>query len=108
LPLATLARRHPELRFLMGRSGATDFWIDAVPALRHAPNLVADTSYAPWDTVLTGFADDPAIGTDRVVFSTDLPYTVAEAELKRIRDWTIDETARAAVLSGNLTRLFGS
>ncbi|WP_279582123.1 hypothetical protein [Fodinicola feengrottensis] len=51
----------------MGRSGATDFWIDAVPALRHAPNLFADTSYAPWDTVLTGFAADPAIGTDRVV-----------------------------------------
>jgi predicted TIM-barrel fold metal-dependent hydrolase len=105
LPLATLARRHPELRFLMGRSGATDFWIDAVPALRHAENLVADTSYAPWDTVLTGFALDAAIGTDRVVFSTDSPYTVAEAELKRIRDWTISEEARAAVLATNIQSL---
>jgi predicted TIM-barrel fold metal-dependent hydrolase len=108
LPLATLARRHPQMRFLMGRSGATDFWIDAVPALRHAPNLFADTSYAPWDTVLTGFAEDPEIGTDRVVFSTDLPYTVGEAELKRIQDWTIDEESREKVLSGNLNRLLGS
>lgn len=105
LPLATLARRHPELRFLMGRSGATDFWIDAVPALRHAENLVADTSYAPWDTVLTGFAVDPAIGTDRVVFSTDLPYTVAEAELKRILDWSITGEARSAVLATNIQSL---
>jgi predicted TIM-barrel fold metal-dependent hydrolase len=107
LPLASLARRHPDQRFLMGRSGATDFWIDAVPALRHAPNLFADTSYAPWDTVLTGFAADPLIGTDRVVFSTDLPYTVAEAEVKRIRDWTIDEPARTAVFGTNLSRLLG-
>ncbi|WP_222854122.1 amidohydrolase family protein [Fodinicola acaciae] len=108
LPLATLARRHPELRFLMGRSGATDFWIDAVPALRHAENLFADTSYAPWDTVLTSFAVDESIGTDRVVFSTDLPYTVGEAELKRIRDWNIADQARAAVLATNIQSLLGN
>jgi predicted TIM-barrel fold metal-dependent hydrolase len=107
LPLASLARRWPELRFVMGRSGATDFWIDAAPALRHAPNLYADTSYAPWDTVLSEFARDPQIGAGRLVFSTDAPYTVPSAELARITDWPIPDGDRAAVLGGTLAGLLG-
>jgi uncharacterized protein len=102
LPLASLARRFPQLTFIMGRSGATDFWIDAEPALCHAPNLLADTSYAPWDTVLSGFSRHPDIGARRVVFSTDLPYTVADAEIARVRDWTISAEERAAVFGDTL------
>ncbi|GAA1979081.1 amidohydrolase family protein [Amycolatopsis minnesotensis] len=108
LPLATLARRHASVRFLMGRSGATDFWIDAAPALRHAGNLYADTSYAPWDTVLSEFGRDPEIGTGRCVFCTDSPYTVAKSELARITDWTIGEAERAAVLGGTVLGLLGA
>jgi uncharacterized protein len=107
MPLASLARRYPGTPFLMGRSGATDFWIDAAPALRHAPNLYGDTSYAPWDTVLTGFGNDPDIGAGRLVFSTDAPYTVPAAELKRIRDWPVSEADQAEVLGGTLARLLG-
>jgi len=105
LPLASLARRWPELNFIMGRSGATDFWIDAAPALRHAPNLYADTSYAPWDTVLADFARDAEIGAGRLVFSTDAPYTVPWAELARITEWPIAAPDRAAVLGENLAGL---
>ncbi|SDU81849.1 amidohydrolase family protein [Jiangella alkaliphila] len=107
LPLASLARRWPSLTFVMGRSGATDFWIDAAPALRHAPNLYADTSYAPWDTVLSEFARDPEIGAGRLVFSTDAPYTAPTAELARITDWPIPDADRAAVLGGTLAGLLG-
>jgi predicted TIM-barrel fold metal-dependent hydrolase len=105
LPLATLARRHPDVAVVMGRSGATDFWIDAVPALHHAANLYADTSYAPWDTVLLGFGNDEQIGSGRVVFSTDAPYTVPAAERHRVDDWPLDADARAAVLGGTIRRL---
>lgn len=105
LPLATLARRYPEIPFLMGKSGATDFWIDAAPAMRHAPNLYADTCYAPWDTVLTELGADPEIGPARMFFSTDAPYTVPHAELARITDWPITEADRAAVLGTNLLTL---
>lgn len=107
LPLATLARRYPDLPFVMGRSGATDFWIDAAPALRHAPNLYGDTCYAPWDTVLTELGRDPEIGTSRLVFSTDAPYTVPRAELRRVLDWPIDEPSRRDVLAGTIERLLG-
>jgi len=107
LPLATVARRYPDLSFIMGRSGATDFWIDAAPALRHAPNLYGDTASAPWDTVLTEFAEDLEIGAGRLVFSTDAPYTVPAAELKRVRDWPVDDESRAAVFGGTILRLLG-
>lgn len=106
LPVASLARRTPEIAFIMGKSGATDFWIDAVPALSYAPNLYADTAYAPWDTVLTGFAAAPEVGAHRVVFSTDAPYTVPAAEVARVRDWaTITDDQRAGVLGGTLAGL---
>lgn len=103
LPVASLARRTPEIAFVMGKSGATDFWIDAVPALTYAPNLYADTAYAPWDTVLTGFAAAADVGAHRVVFSTDAPYTVPAAEIGRVRDWaTITDDQRTGVLGDHL------
>ncbi|GAA3941617.1 hypothetical protein GCM10023085_24090 [Actinomadura viridis] len=107
LPLASLALRYPEVPFVMGRSGATDFWIDAAPALRQASNLYGDTCYAPWDTVLNELGADPAIGTSRLVFSTDAPYTVPRAELGRVLDWPIDDSAREQVLGGTIARLLG-
>lgn len=107
LPLARLARRFPAVNFVMGRSGATDFWIDAAPALRNAPNLYGDTSYAPWDTVLNELARDPEIGAERLVFSTDLPYATARGEVARIVEWPIDADARAAVFGNTMARLLG-
>jgi predicted TIM-barrel fold metal-dependent hydrolase len=107
MPAALVALRHPHLNFIMGRSGATDFWIDAAPALRHAANLFGDTSYAPWDTVLSEFARDPEIGAGRLVFSTDLPYATAVGEVKRIVDWPIPDAERAAVFGSTLERLLG-
>ncbi|MET9318195.1 amidohydrolase family protein [Kribbella sp. NPDC003505] len=107
LPTATLARRHPELSFVMGRSGATDFWADAGPALRSAENLYGDTSYAPWDTLLSGLAADPEIGAKRLLFATDQPYATVAGEVARIADWPLSDDDRAAVFGGTLLSLLG-
>lgn len=107
LPLAELARRHPRTAFIMGRSGATDFWIDAVPALRRADNLYADTAYAPWDTVLTDMAADELIGARRIMFCSDAPYAISSVELARMWDWPLSATARGEVLGGTAARLLG-
>jgi predicted TIM-barrel fold metal-dependent hydrolase len=93
--------------FIMGRSGATDFWIDATPALQHAPNLFGDTCYAPWDTVLSDFAAQPDIGAGRLVFSTDQPYATAVGERNRIADWPLPDEDRALVLGGTMATLLG-
>jgi predicted TIM-barrel fold metal-dependent hydrolase len=105
MTMALLAVRHPDVTFVMGRSGATDFWIDAAPALRFAPNLLGDTCYAPWDTLLTELGNDPLITPARLVFSTDAPYAIAGCEKKRIDDWPIDADAKEGVLGRNFAAL---
>lgn len=105
LPLSLLATRHPDVTFIMGRSGATDFWIDAAPALRAAPNVIGDTCYAPWDTLLTELGSDPAITPARLVFSTDAPYTVQRCELQRVMDWPIEPELKDAVLGATMQAL---
>ena len=107
LPLAELALKFHGMAFIMGRSGATDFWIDALPALTRAPNLYADTAYAPWDTVLQAFVAESCVGPGRVIFSSDAPYALPEAELGRMFEWPLPDGARAQVLGGNASRLLG-
>lgn len=104
LQLAELAVRHPACAFVMGKSGATDFWIDARPALERAPNLYADTAYAPWDVVLADLAAPP-IGPERLVFSSDLPNSDPVLERERHDAWPLEDAARAAILGGTLARL---
>lgn len=105
LQLAELALRHPGVPIVMGRSGATDFIIDAQPALQRAPNLYADTSHIAWDTLLSALAADPAIGVGRVVFATDAPYALPVGELERTRAWPLPEADLERVLGGNVLGL---
>ena len=107
LPLAIseLAVRHADVPILLGRTGATDFIIDAAPAMRRAPNLYAETSHVSWDTILSLLAKDSEIGIGRIVFATDLPYTIARGELERVQDWPMDDQDRDRVLGGNLSAL---
>ncbi|ADB53512.1 amidohydrolase family protein [Conexibacter woesei] len=104
LQLAELAVRHPQCAFVMGKSGATDFWLDARPALERAENLYADTAYGPWDVVLSGLAAAP-VGAGRLVFSTDQPNTDPAIERARMDEWPLEEQERAAVLGATLSRL---
>lgn len=104
LQLAELAVRHPQCSFVMGKSGATDFWIDARPALERAPNLYADTSHGPWDVVLAGLVEEP-IGVGRLVFATDQPATDPAIERARIDDWPLADEARATILGATLSQL---
>ena len=107
LGLAELALRHPDVTFIMGRSGATDFWIDAPPALLRAPNLLADTAYAGWDTLLDPLIRDPAIGPSRFVMSTDSPYAIPKIELDRLFEWPIKNADRNLILGQTLADVLG-
>ena len=105
LQVAELARRHPGVPIVLGRSGATDFIIDAQPALQRAPNLYADTSHIAWDTLLSALAADPAIGVGRILFATDAPYALPAGELERTREWPLPGADLERVLGGTLLEL---
>ena len=101
--IAVMASRFPNVPFILGRGGKTDFKSDAPHALRSTPNLFGDTSH---DYPLTGMQNLlDAGGTERLVFTSDFPYGDVQHEVQRVRDLPIDEESRSAVLGGNVVGL---
>lgn len=102
LQFAELARRRPQVTFVMGRSGRTDFSLDLMPALTSVGNLVAETAYNG-----AGLIGDlvRVLGADRVMFTSDAPFNDLHLELERIRRASLSDTERAAVLGGTARTL---
>ena len=105
LQVAWLAARHPSARFIMGKSGATDFSADGPSALAAAPNLVADSAHVEWPTRLARLT--PESHGDRVVMTTDAPFADAQLEFARVTDAGLSADVRAAVLGGTISTLLG-
>ncbi|MGH8889564.1 MAG: amidohydrolase family protein [Acidothermaceae bacterium] len=100
LQLAELACRFPDVTFIMGRSGRTDFRGDAPTALAIAPNILADTSHDYGVTGLTNMFR--AIGAQRMVFCSDQPYATAAEGLRAVRAVEMSDAERGRLLGGNL------
>ena len=104
LQLAELALRRPGLRFLMGRSGRTDFSLDVVPAMSLCANIIAETAYNGAG-VVTDLVE--RFGAGRVVFSSDAPFNDLSLELDRVRRARLTSSDLDAVLAGTGSGLFG-
>lgn len=102
LQLTELARRWPSVRFVMGRSGRTDFSLDLIAALEGAPNIYAETAYnGPRD--LRRIID--AVGAERVAFASDHPENDLELELDRLHRSGLSDAELAQVLDATARRL---
>lgn len=105
LQLAYLAKKFPELNFIMGRSGRTDFRTDAIPAMKQATNLYADTAH---DYPMTGLLNlRDAVGSHRMIFTSDFPFESQEFALRCINDMSISLQEKEQVLGGNIRQLIG-
>ena len=93
LQLTEVARRHPDVRFVMGHMGHSDFWIDAIPAAAGAPNIYRRH-------LLHAAARDQRGGRDarpeRVVYSSDAPFNEMRLELEKLLGAGLDERATRA------------
>jgi predicted TIM-barrel fold metal-dependent hydrolase len=101
LQLAWLAARHEGVNFVMGKSGATDFAADGPLALAAAPNVYADSAHVEWPT---RFAREHP---ERIVMTTDIPFTDGHVELARVTDAGLSENARSQVMGGTMSKLLG-
>lgn len=106
LQLAELACRFPEVPFIMGRSGRTDFRGDAPTALDLAPNLYADTSHDYGVTGLTNMYR--TLGAARMIFCSDHPYALRVEGLHAVAGVQLPASERDLVLGGNLSGLLTS
>jgi predicted TIM-barrel fold metal-dependent hydrolase len=102
LQLAELARRFPDVPFIMGRSGRTDFALDLLPAVQQAGNIYVETVYNPPSTLA---AVIKAIGPERMVFASDAPVANLRLEVEKLDHVPVDSQARAALMGGTIARL---
>jgi predicted TIM-barrel fold metal-dependent hydrolase len=102
LQLTEVARRRPDLRFLMGHMGHTDFWIDSIPAALAAPNLFAEISYKQPNVITAAVA---ALGPERVVYGSDTPFNTMRLELEKLMAADLDDHERKLVAGETLLSL---
>jgi predicted TIM-barrel fold metal-dependent hydrolase len=102
LQLTEVARRFPEVRFLMGHMGHSDFWIDSIPAALAAPNIVAELSYKQPHVIVAAVA---ALGPERVVYGSDAPFNAMRLELEKFMEADLDDRQRELVAGETLLSL---
>ncbi len=81
-----LAKRYPEITFIMGHSGANDFAGDALPALYGCPNILLDTSLNLAVSIQAMAAKAP----DRMVFGSSAPRSTLAYEIARVEEGVQD------------------
>jgi predicted TIM-barrel fold metal-dependent hydrolase len=103
LQLTELALNYPEVPFIMGKNGKSDFWMDVMPALERAPNIYGDTAH---DFPERGMARMyGGIGPHRMIFSSNHPAARMGLEIDKVRDMEVPDADKAAILGGNMERL---
>jgi len=79
--LATLARRHPEVTFLLAHIGGGGDWIHSLAALRRVPNIMVDLSGSGVDGGMLE-ACVQAVGVERLLWGCDLTIDTGWAKLR--------------------------
>jgi len=100
--LACLAGRHPEVLFIEGHMGWSDFWYDAAEAARLAPNLYLETSHMFGGTIEAAVR---SLGAGRILFGTNAPVSHAGTEVSKIRRLQIPDRDIRAILCENARKL---
>jgi len=101
--LAELARRYPEAMLICAHISGGGDWEWTIKALRHAPNVLLDTSGSVTDDGSVDMAV-AVVGVDRVVFGCDSSMT---AGVGKIRGADLSAQDKAKILGGNMMRLLG-
>lgn len=107
LQVADLARRFPDVTFLMTNGGQLNIsglgQTDAELALAQNPNLLVQTAGVYREDFLEGVVE--RFGAERLVFASSFPLLDVRLELLRVRELHVGENERAKVLGGNLVSL---
>lgn len=104
LAVGEVARRYPDLPFVMGCAGFTDMWFELPGVFAEVPNLWIETSLI-WSAAIAQIVDTH--GPSRVMFAGGLPrnrYAVVINALERLH-WT--DAIKRAIYHDNAAKLYG-
>ena len=99
--LAELAHRYPEAMLICAHISGGGDWEWTIKALRHAPNVLLDTSGSVTDDGSVDMAVG-VVGVDRVVFGCDSSMT---AGVGKIRGADLSAQDKQKILGGNMLRI---
>lgn len=102
LQLAELALQYPNVCFIMGHGGFSDFWYDVSDALERCPNMYLETSYISPSQIMNIIDRN---GIERILFGSDWPFSDISLELKKIDLLKINDRQRQIILSENAENL---
>jgi hypothetical protein len=109
LQVGELAGRYPEVRFVATNGGQINIsglgQTDVELALEANPNLSVQTAGVYREDFLENVVS--RFGPDRLLFSSAYPLLEPRLEIRRAEWMHVDESARAAVLGENASRLLG-
>lgn len=80
--LVSVAERYPSLPFIMGHSGATDFWNDVPNATASLPNIFLESSFARPFSMKSHLA---SVGIERGIMGSGAPRNGLEFEWAQMR-----------------------
>lgn len=103
--LYDLARRYPEVNFIMGHCGWSDFWQDMQYIASHSENIWFETSLSY--TSRTESLLPETCGCQRIIFGSDSPHSNAGLEIKKVLMTQVNDNMHKKILSGNIRFLLG-
>jgi predicted TIM-barrel fold metal-dependent hydrolase len=104
LNLANLAEKYPEVTFILGNMGASDFWGDVHLCFENSKNIYLETSMSPnAPVVLPQFIESH--GFEKVLFGTNYPFTDYQCECEKIASCNFNESVNQAIYFSNTKKI---
>jgi hypothetical protein len=103
---AEIAEKYQAAQLLLGHSGLDLGVPKVIELVRRVPNVFLDlTGPATWDGLVEFLTT--AVGADRIVFGSDIPFVNAALQLGGCAFARISDEARRLILGENAASLFG-
>ncbi|NPV45814.1 MAG: amidohydrolase [Armatimonadetes bacterium] len=100
--LVTLARRHPDVNFIMAHAGGD--WERGLRTVRHVPHIYPDTCGNDPEAGFTELAV-ALVGAERLVFGSDATGRSFASQLAKVTGADITDDQKRLILGDNLERL---
>lgn len=100
--LVELAGEYPEVNFIMGHSGNTDFWTDVAFSAQAAKNIYFETSHNLSSAIMSLIKN---AGEDRVIFGSNMPRSHLEHEINKVEELNLSEVSKRKIYFSNIMKL---
>lgn len=97
------AKRCPETKIILGHMGGFYHVDDAINVCKRCPNVYLDTSETPYVEKIKEAIR--VVGSERILFGTDIPYDNPIVEVEKIKSLNLNEEDEARIFYKNIARL---